>query len=736
MEFDQPAGHNPIDAGRVVTQPRNRVEGPLKVSGRAHYAYEYHAEAPNAAYGYMVVSGIGKGRITAIDTAAAQSAPGVLLVMTHLNAPRQGSEGEHHAPQLVGTDIKHAGQAVAFVVADSFEQARASANLVKVSYETTAGRFDLAAVKDSGTPPPPMMGRPADSHVGDFAAAFAAAPVSVDATYTTPDHSHTMMEPHASMAVWQGDMLTVYTSHQILRWAQQGVAETLMIPREKVRIVSAYVGGGFGSKLMIYADPILTALAARQLGRPVRMAVTRPQIFNHTSHRPATIQRVRLGAERDGKLTAIGHEVWCGNLPGGQAEMAALQTRLLYRGDNRMTAHRKTELDLPMGGSMRAPGEAVGLLALESAMDELAEKLGIDPVALRIANDIQYDPEQGPARPFSTRNLVGCLRAGAERFGWDRRNPRPAQVRDGDWLVGIGVASAIRDNIVQPSDALVRLETDGSITVKTAQTDIGTGSYTVLAQIAAEMMGLPIERVRVLLGDTDFPLGAGSGGSWGANSSGSGVFYACQVLRAKIAQQAGLNADDAMFADGRVAVGNRSRALVELAGSGGMQAEAGATFGDLTQRYAQAAFGAHFTEVGVDIHTGETRVRRMLSVVAAGRILNPKTARSQCLGGMTMGIGAALMEEQVVDTRLGYFVNHDMAEYQVPVHADIPALEVEFLAEEDDKSSPLKAKGIGELGICGVGASVANAVYNATGVRVRDFPLTLDKLIGSMPVAA
>jgi len=536
--------------------------------------------------------------------------------------------------------------------------------------------------------------------------------------------------------MWQGDALTLYTSHQVMHWARQGMAETLGIPEEKIRAISAYVGGGFGSKLMIYGDPVLASLAARQLGRPVKVALTRPQIYNHTSHRPATIQRLRLGAGADGKLTAIGHDVWCGNQPGGDAENAANQTRLLYAGANRVTTHRLTELDLPLGASMRAPGEAVGLLALECAMDELAEKLDIDPIEFRVMNDTAFDPEKGPERPFSTRKLVECLRTGAERFGWNRRNPRPAQVRDGRWMVGIGVASAIRDNLVMPSGARLRLDGEGVLTVETQMTDIGTGSYTVLGQVAAEMMGLPLDKVRVKLGDTAFPKAAGSGGSWGANSAGTGVYYACEALQAAIAQKAGFNATDARFADGRITAGNRSLSLAEVAGADGVVAEGEVKFGDLTKKYAQAGFGAHFAEVGVDRDTGEVRVRRMLSVCAAGRILNPKTARSQCLGGMTMGIGAALMEEQVVDTRHGYFVNHDLAEYQVPVHADIPDMDVVFLEELDDKSSPLKAKGVGELGICGVGAAVANAVYNASGVRIREYPLTLDKILAGLPEMA
>ena len=747
MKFETPAGRNPIDNGRIVGKAQPRVDGALKVSGLAPYSYEYHAEAPDAAYGVMIGAGIGKGRITSIDTSAAEAAPGVRLVLTYKNAPKQydvghappGSPppekgekpGKHNAPQLQGPAIKHFDQSVAFVVADSFEQARAAALLVRIGYAATAGKFDLAAEKQHGK----MPDEAPDSDIGNFDAAFAKAPAKVDVTYTTPDQAHSMMEPHASIASWDGDRLTLWTSHQIIHWAVDGVAGTLGIPTDNVRVISAYVGGGFGSKLMLYGDPILAALAARQLGRPVKVALTRPQIYNHTSHRPATIQRLRLGADASGKLLAIGHDVWCGNQPGGQSENAADQTKLLYAGANRLLRTRQTVLDLPVGASMRAPGEAVGLLALECAMDELAEKLGLDPIEFRILNDTQFDPEKGPERPFSTRHLVECLRTGADRFGWSKRNPKPGMVRDGRWLVGIGVASAIRNNLAEASGARVRLGGDGVLTIQTQMTDIGTGSYTILAQIGAEMMGLPMDKVRVELGDSKFPQSSGSGGSWGANSSSAGLFYACENLRDAIARKAGYNSTEVTFEGGKISANGHSRSLADVAGKDGIAAEGKVEFGDLTKRYAQAAFGAHFAEVAVDSVTAEVRVRRMLSVCAAGRIINPQTARSQCLGGMTMGIGAALMEDQLVDTRFGYFVNHDLAEYHVPVHADIPDMEVIFLDELDDKSSPIKAKGVGELGICGVGAAVANAVHNATGARIRDYPLTLDKIMAKMTVA-
>ena len=729
MKFDTPAtAPNPIDQQKVIGRPHDRIDGPAKVTGTAPYAYERGAMAPNAAYGWIVGSAIATGRITSIDTRDALAAPGVLKIVTHENAGKLGKAKNHTAHQLAGPLVEHYDQAVALVVAETFEQARDAAKLVRVQYAQNTPKADLAAQKGSAVKP--KGGKP-DTAVGDFAGAFARSAVTVDQTFTTPDQSHAMMEPHATIAAWNGDKLTLWTSNQMIDWAVGDMATTLGIPKENIRVDSPYIGGGFGGKLWIRGDAVMAALGARAAGRPVKVALARPQIMNATTHRPATIQRLRIGAGKDGRIDAIAHEVWSGDLDGGQPETAANATRLLYRGENRMTSHRLATLNLGEGNAMRAPGEAVGLLALEVAMDELAEKLNMDPVQLRIVNDVQHDPEAGPERPFSSRKLVECLKVGAERFGWDKRNPRPGQVREGRWLIGMGMASAFRDNITMDSAARVGVDGKGMVTVETDMTDIGTGTYTILAQTAAEMMGVPLDRVTVKLGDSSFPVSAGSGGQWGANSSTAGVYAACMTLRAQLAQKAGFNAD-ATFADGRISSGNRSVTLAEAAGPSGTVVTDKIEFGDLTKKFAQATFGSHFAEVAVDSATGEIRVRRMGGAYAAGRILNPKSARNQVIGAMAMGVGAALMEDAVPDHRFGYFVNHDMAEYHVPVHADIPHQDVFFVEELDDKSSPMKAKGVGELGICGAGAAIANAVYNACGVRIRDYPLTLDKVIKGM----
>ncbi|ODP37265.1 aldehyde oxidoreductase molybdenum-binding subunit PaoC [Sphingomonas turrisvirgatae] len=739
MKFDTPAGTNPIDRMKVVGKPIDRIDGPLKTSGTAPYAYEHHREAPDAAYGYVVGATIAKGRVRSIDLDAARQSPGVIAIVTAAEAGKLGQGNFNTAKLLGGPDVDHYHQALAVVVAETFEQARAAAGLVRIDYARGDGRFDL----DKELKTAPLHGGNSDEgsesgpehRTGKFEAAFDAAPVKLDATYTTPDQSHAMMEPFASIAAWKGDELQLWTSNQMIAWGHSDLAKTLNIPKDKIRFMSPYVGGGFGGKLFLRADAVLAALGAKGAGRPVKLAMQRPLIANNTTHRPATRQRIRIGCEADGTITAIAHESGSGDLPGGEPETAVNQTELLYAGANRLTAMRLAVLDLPEGNAMRAPGEAPGMMALEIAIDEMAEKLGMDPVAFRIKNDTQVDPMK-PERRFSERNLIRCLEDGAKRFGWSKRNATPGQMRDGRWLVGMGVAAAFRNHLALTSGARVRLGQDGRVTVETDMTDIGTGSYTIIAQTAAEMMGVPVDRVVVKLGDSSFPRSAGSGGQFGAGSATSGVYAACVTLREAVAQKLGFNATDAVFDDGKVRAGNRSVALADAAREGELVAEDKIEWGDLGKKFQQSTFGAHFVEVGVDAFTGVTRVRRMLAVCAAGRILNPKSARSQVIGAMTMGVGGALMEELAVDKRFGLFINHDLAGYEVPVHADIPHQEVVFLDEADATVSPMKAKGIGELGLCGVGAAVANAIYNATGVRVRDYPITLEKHLDQLPAYA
>ncbi|WCT74251.1 xanthine dehydrogenase family protein molybdopterin-binding subunit [Sphingomonas naphthae] len=735
MKFDTPAGTNPIDQLKVIGKPTDRIDGKYKTTGTAPYAYERHDVIANQAYGFIVGSAIAKGRIAAMNLTDAKAAPGVLAIVSTLDTPKLTLSAMNVASLFGGPDVVHYHQAIAIVVAETFEQARAAASLIRVDYARAKGRFDLEAAAATAPLVADEKGEPPVDRVGDFEGAFAAAPVKIDQQYTTPGESHAMMEPFASIAAWQGEKLTVWTSNQMIAWGKRDLAKTLGLKPENVRIDSPYIGGGFGGKLFVRADIVLAALAAKAAGRPVKVAMTRPLMINNATHRPATIQRLRLGATRDGRITAIAHESTSGNQPEGKPEVAIQQTKLLYAGANRMFSMRLAELDLPEGNAMRAPGEAPGLMALEMAMDELAEKLAIDPIELRAINDTQVDPAK-PERKYSQRQLVRCLREGADRFGWARRNPVPASVREGRWLIGMGVAAAFRNNMLTKSAARVRLDARGVVTVETDMTDIGTGTYTIIAQTAAEMMGLPLDKVVVKLGDSDFPASAGSGGQWGANNSTAGVYAACVKLREAVAQKLGFNATDAEFSDGQVRAGNRTVALADAARDAPLSAEDLIEYGDIGKRFQQSTFAGHFVEVAVDAYTGETRIRRMLAVCAAGRILNPKAARSQVIGGMVMGAGAALMEELAVDKRFGFFVNHDLASYEVPVHADIPHQEVIFLDEVDPMSSPMKAKGVGELGICAVGAAVANAIYNATGVRVRDYPITLEKHLSKLPAIA
>lgn len=738
-----------------IGQPVNRVDGRLKVTGRATYAYE-HRDVERMVYGYILGAAIARGRIVEIDTREAERAPGVLHVMTHRNAPNQPSFGPpvtptpaetftRARPMLATADVHYYDEPVALVVAQTFEAARAGAGLIRVRYATEQGEFDLRSrLEQAYTPVRTNAGFETDSAMGDVETAFAQAASMVDVRYSTPYQSHNPMEPHAALAVWSSDGLTLYTSTQTLANTQGGVAATLGIAPERVRVVSPYVGGGFGAKLIPHADCILAALAARELERPVKVALTRQQMFANAGHRAAMVHQVRLGADRDGRLEAMGFDVWSATSRVEEfCEQTAIFARSLYAAPNRLTRHRLVRTDLNRGEWMRSPGEAPGMLAFECAMDELAVRLAVDPIELRVRNEPEVDPERGV--PFSSRSLIECMRTGAERFGWERRNPTPAKVSEGRTLIGMGMAAAIRPNYLGRFSARVAISATGRVSVRLDMTDIGTGTYTILTQVAAERLGVPMSAVEVRLGDTRFPRTSGSGGSWGASSAASAVDAACLQLRSLIVEAANArpdspyenaNPDDLRFVNGTVAIGEHRERLADLLGRiapTGLRAEASVgPMGDAYKDFSQHSFGAHFAEVSVNIDTGEIRMRRMLSVIDAGRILNAKTARSQILGGMAWGIGAALLEQTVLDGRYGHFVNHDLAEYLLPTNADIADMDVVFIGEPDLNANPLGSKGLGELGVCGAGAAVANAVYNATGIRVRDFPLTLDKLLPSL----
>ncbi|WP_095010867.1 aldehyde oxidoreductase molybdenum-binding subunit PaoC [Tsuneonella mangrovi] len=733
MKFDQPAAINPIDQGRVIGKATARIDGPLKVTGTAPYAAERHDVAPNQAYGWIVGAGIAKGRLTSLDTVEAKEAPGVLAVLSTLDHVPLPLYGTNTANLFGGATIEHYHQAIALVVAETFEQACGAAKLIRAEYERADGLYDLDTAPSVPTPKDGEGTR--DMDFGDFAAAWDASPVRFEGDYVTRDESHAMMEPFASIAAWEGDKLTVWTTNQLIEWSRKAAARTLGIDRDDIRLDSPFVGGGFGGKLFIRAEFVLAALGAKEIGRPVKVAMQRPLMINNSTHRPATRQTIKLGADENGKLKAISHSVLSGNLPGGSPEGAEASSKLFYGADAIEIRSRLATLDLPEGNAMRAPGEAPGLMAFEVAMDELAEQLDIDPVQLRIVNDTQVDPMK-PERKFTSRLYIECLERGAKAFGWDRRIAKPASVREGEWLIGMGMAGGIRNNFHVASGARVRLAGNGTVTVETDMTDIGTGSYTIIAQTAAEMMGLDLDRITVRLGSSDFPVSAGSGGQFGGNCSTAGVYAACVMLRRQVAEAFGMDPDLAEFVGGEVRQGAVAKPLGLAAGNGEIVAEDTIEFGDLVDEEQQSTFAAHFVEAAVNAYTGETRIRRMLAVCSAGRILNPSAARSQIIGAMTMGAGAALMEELAIDQRFGMFINHDLAGYEVPVHADIPHQEVIFLDDETPRSSPMKAMGVGELGLCGVGAAIANAQYNATGVRIRNYPLTLDKYLDRLPAIA
>lgn len=705
----------------MIGEGISRTDGPVKVTGRAAYSYERQDAGP-ALYGYIVGAGIAKGRVARIETTAAEAAPGVRLVWTHKNAPDQGpAEGidgdmmDRARPELASDRVGYYGAPVAFVVAESFEEARAAAGLIEVEYEAEPGEYDLG---DFG--PDTRWRRP--SQAGDVDAAMREGPVTVDETYTTPYHFSQPMELHACLADWKDGHLNLYLTAQMLNQLIVGLAATLKLEVKDITIDSAFVGGGFGSKIVLHAEAVLASLATMALGQPVKVMMTRRQVFTLVGHRPASVSRVRLAATPDGRLTALGHEALI-QVTADEAwdEGVSSVGKALYAAPNRLTRQAHKALDLRAGEPVRGPGELPGLMVLESAMDELAEKLDIDPVELRLRNDTDMDPDK--RLPLSGRRLADCLREGAERFGWRDRPTRPASRRDGRWLVGYGVASSMRGHFQTSADVLVRIDPDGWVIVRSDMTDIGTGTYTIVAQVAAEALGVPMSQVRVELARTDHPKGNGAGGSWGAANTTVATDRACKALRERIGAVAGTSYND-LFAEVR-------RHFPD-----GVE-ELGKTLDNKHdpnyQNFAQYTYGASFAEVGVDVDTGEVRLRRMLGVFAAGRILNAKTARSQLIGGMIWGVSAALHEAGLVDPRHGSWVNGDFAEYLIPTHADIPDIDAIMLEDFDERANHLGVKGIGELGAGGTGGSVANAVYNATGVRIRDFPITLAKLLPGLP---
>ena len=726
---------------RYLGKETTRVDGIAKVTGKAKYTAEF--QIPHLSYGFIVLSTIAKGRITDIDTSAAEASAGVIKVFTHLNAGKLGKPLAADAPPswawpLQSDRVFFNGQPIALVVAESYEQARHAARLVKVGYQAQAHETNVASVLDRAKPAPqdpPPRGNPK--------AAMQAAAVKVQSEYHIPIEHHNPMEPHAAIAFWEGDQLTIFDKTQNVYGVQEHLSQGLGVPTSSIRVVSPFVGGAFGSSLKPNYYPSLTAMAARELKRPVKVVFTRAQMFTGHGYRPETIQKVALGATLEGKLEAIIHEAFHNTSsfePFSDNTTGFLKQ--VYACPNLHAPLKIAATDLATPTWMRAPGAVSGMFALESAMDELAYALKIDPLELRLINYAEVDPESG--KPFSSKALRECYRLGAEKFGWSKRTPEPRSMRDGNLLVGWGMASSVWGAMQMPASARVTYKADGSASVASATSDIGPGTYTVMTMIAAEFLGLPLDRVTFELGDTDQPRAPAQGGSWTTSSVGSAVRGAALTITGKLlalANQdvgsplAGASVDDVEMFENRLRLKSDAARSVDIAdlmrraGKPELTEVYDSTPSPEREKYASLAHGAQFVEVKVDPELGTVRVSRVIEITACGKILNPLASHSQEIGGVVWGIGMALEEATEIDHRYGRIMNASLQHYHVPVNADIHAIETIFVEEDDTIVNPLGVKGMGELGMVGIPAAIANAVYHATGKRIRNLPITPDKLI-------
>jgi xanthine dehydrogenase YagR molybdenum-binding subunit len=734
---------------KSVGKPVDRVDGRQKVTGGAKFAAEFAYK--DLAHAFVVQSAVAKGRIASIDTKAAAASPGVRAVLTHENAPKMKTtevfdpsskapkSGATSAPILQSAEVFWNGQPIALVVADSFEQARHAATLVKVTYEEKKAALWLDAERERAYEPKNVLGEPAEVKIGDAEAALRKAHAKVDRAYTTPRENHNPLEPHATTAAFDGDKLTVHDASQFVFGVKQMLCERFALKPEDVRVTSPFVGGGFGGKGLAWPHVWLAVLAAKVVGRPVKLVLTREQMYGCTGYRTPLEQRVALGAGEDGKLTALIHTgITTTSTTNDFAEQFTFPARHLYASPNIHLLQKVVKLDVGPPTFMRAPGETPGTFALESALDELAHELKMDPVELRLKNDPDKDPTTGA--PFSHRQFKEAFRLGAEKFGWAKRKAVPRSVRDGRFLVGMGVATAYYPVYQNPASAKVILSADGTVVAQSAAHEMGMGTATVQAQHAADCLGLPVANVRFEYGDTALPFAPVAGGSSTTVSVGAAVEAACAALKAKLldlvgraSALAGAKIDDVLFADGRLVLKDdpkKGESFADLMKGGrkkSVEASASVKPGD-AKKFSKGSYGAQFCEVRVDADLGEVRVTRFVGAFDCGRILNAKTARSQFVGGIVMGLGMALMEATHADRRNGRVTNNNLAEYLIPTHLDVPAVEAYWL-DVPDPHTPMGAHGIGEIGITGVAAAVANAVFNATGRRVRDLPILPEKLL-------
>jgi xanthine dehydrogenase YagR molybdenum-binding subunit len=713
----------------TMGEPRDRVDGRAKVTGAARYAAENNL--PGLVHAVVIGATIPAGLITSIDAAEAKKAPGVLAVLSHLNArinmpPAQGSGNQgnqgnfaepHYIPFSDGT-VHYVGQQIAVVVADTIEHATHAAELVKVKYDPRTARTDMAALghqaKDKASQQAPPFTK------GDPDGAFASAPVKVDQTYRTPYEHHNAMEAHSLVVAWDGDHVTLHDSSQNIFAVRQTIARAFGIPRENVHVVSPFVGGAFGSKGSSWPHVLVATLAAREVKRAVKLWLPRKQLFFTNGHRPETEQRVALGATPDGRLVSVIHEgISQSNAVCEYNERFTRPTRVLYATPNMRAENLVVELNVSSPTYMRAPGESPGTFALESAIDELAVALKMDPLQLRLVNYAESDPSDN--KPWSSKSLRECYTRAAERFGWAKRNAEPRSTRDGRWLIGQGMASATYPAHRSPASVRARMNADGTVVIASGSHEMGMGTATVMAQLAAETLGVPPERVRFEYGDTNLPQAPISAGSMTAASVGTAVFEAANALKKKLADLNGGAEVTAEVTD--------YAALLHAHYLPSVEVQIDSKPDPAEAQYSAHAFGCHFAEVAVDPDLGFVRLRRMVSAFGGGRILNAKMAHSQLLGGIVMGIGMALLEQTHLDRRYGSYTDINFGEYLVPVNADIRAIDIILVEENDPHVNPIGAKGIGEIGIVGVAPAIANAVYHATGKRVRDLPITLDKLL-------